>query len=91
MPPLTGNANIYLKVKADETGVEFVETTSMADQSLNTTDDVEFSSITAGVIKTTGVIPTGTLATPPSGLDIGDQWADTTDSATHPIVRIKIA
>jgi hypothetical protein len=30
----------------------------------------------------------GTLASPPSGLAIGERWADTTDSATHPIIRI---
>lgn len=31
---------------------------------------------------------TGTLAAPPAGLIIGEPWADTTDSATHPIYRI---
>ena len=31
---------------------------------------------------------TGTLIAPPAGLIIGEVWADTTDSATHPIYRI---
>lgn len=34
-------------------------------------------------------LPTGTLASPPSGLNSGDLWLDTTDSSSHPIVRCK--
>ena len=34
------------------------------------------------------VYPTGTLASPPSGLYPGDVWADTTTSTTHPILRL---
>lgn len=30
----------------------------------------------------------GTLASPPASLVVGERWADTTDSATHPIIRI---
>ncbi len=32
-------------------------------------------------------LKTGTLITPPSGLFIGEQWEDITDSANHPIIR----
>ena len=34
-------------------------------------------------------LPSGTLVTPPSGINQGDVWMDTTTSATHPILRIK--
>jgi len=61
------------------------------DQSLNTTDDVEFASINAGAVEISGALPTGTLASPPAGLVVGDYWTDTTDSATHPIIRQKIS
>lgn len=54
-------------------------------QSLNTTDNVEFASV-----KTNGILPTGTLVSPPSGLVSGDIWADTTDSTLHPILRVMI-
>jgi hypothetical protein len=60
------------------------------DQSLNTTDDVSFGSVQAGSFQTTGAMPTGTLASPPLGLLSGDVWADTTDSATHPILRVML-
>jgi hypothetical protein len=65
------------------------------DQSLNTTDSVVFTDVTANSVNTdvlsvSGTIPSGTLAIPPTGLLSGDMWADTTDSATHPIVRIKL-
>lgn len=55
------------------------------DQSLNTTDDVKFASIEVG-----GDIPKGTLSSPPAGLLKGDVWADTTDSAAHPVLRVKV-
>lgn len=41
----------------------------------------------AGVLKCTGG-KTGTLIAPPANLIIGEVWADTTDSAVHPIYRI---
>lgn len=53
------------------------------DQSLNTTDDVKFASLEVG-----GEMPKGTLSSPPAGLLKGDVWADTTDSAAHPILRV---
>lgn len=37
-----------------------------------------------------GTIPTGTLASPPPGLTIGQGWLDTTDSADHPIMRVAL-
>jgi hypothetical protein len=64
------------------------------DQSLNTTNSVQFASVTTQSVNTdtlhvAGTIPTGTLANPPAGLLSGDMWADITDSTTHPIVRVK--
>nr|WP_208002129.1 hypothetical protein [Macrococcus goetzii] len=63
------------------------------DQSLNQSDNVIFNKVTAKVIEADSIIspatlPKGTLASPPSGLVSGDMWADTTDSATHPILRV---
>lgn len=58
------------------------------DQSLNTTDSVKFASIKADSIEVGGELKTGTLATPPTGLVKGDMWLDTTDSATHPVLRV---
>lgn len=58
------------------------------DQSLNTTDNVRFASIKADFIEVGGELKTGTLATPPTGLVKGDMWLDTTDSSTHPILRV---
>lgn len=58
------------------------------DQSLNTADNVKFASIESPIISTTGTLPTGTLSSPPSNLTKGDIWADTTDSSTHPILRV---
>lgn len=58
---------------------------SSFNQSLNTTDSPTFEEVI-----TTGVLPTGTLANPPAGLVTGDTWADTTDSTTHPILRVKL-
>ena len=60
------------------------------DQSLNTTDSVRFANIQTDALEVTGDIKVGTLANPPSGLLSGDMWADTTDSATHPIVRVEL-
>lgn len=34
-------------------------------------------------------LPSGTLVSPPSGLNIGDIWEDTTTSAQYPIIRIR--
>ena len=40
-----------------------------------------------GRLKIQGV-PTGTLESPPTGMTSGDIWLDTTDSTTHPALRI---
>lgn len=58
------------------------------DQSLNTTDNVRFASIKADSIEVGGELKTGTIETPPTGLVKGDMWLDTTDSNTHPILRV---
>lgn len=60
------------------------------DQQLNTFNDVEFNSVKTNALDVSGTIPTGTLSNPPSGLLSGDMWADTTDSTTHPIVRVML-
>jgi len=60
------------------------------DQDLNTFDDVSFNSVQAGALQVSGSLPTGTIASPPS-VDIGDNWLDTTDSASNPIMRQRIA
>lgn len=60
------------------------------DQKLNTFNNVEFNSVKTNALDVSGTIPTGTLSNPPSGLLSGDMWADTTDSATHPIVRVML-
>ena len=57
------------------------------DQSLNTTDSVKFASIKTDALDVSGTMPSGTLAQPPK-VSKGDMWLDTTDSSTHPIVRV---
>ncbi|PAK69917.1 BppU family phage baseplate upper protein [Staphylococcus haemolyticus] len=57
------------------------------DQSLNTTDSVKFASIKTDALDVSGTMPSGTLTQPPK-VSKGDMWLDTTDSATHPIVRV---
>lgn len=69
-----GIGNATISVIAD--GAGNTESTISAD--LNTI---------SGVQRHTGG-KTGTLAAPPANLIIGEVWADTTDSAVHPIYRI---
>lgn len=59
-------------------------------QSLNTYDSVQFDAVTAHAFVADGMIPLGTLANPPEGLQAGDTWADTTDSTAHPVLRVKL-
>lgn len=58
-------------------------------QSLNTTDNVQFASIKTDALDVSGTMPSGTLSEPPK-VNKGDMWLDTTDSATHPIVRVML-
>jgi hypothetical protein len=37
----------------------------------------------------TATIPSGTLISPPGGLNVGDLWVDTTTSSQYPIVRMR--
>lgn len=60
------------------------------DQTLNTTDNVTFASIKTDALEVTGELQTGTLASPPSNVAKGDMWLDTTDSTTHPIMRVML-
>ena len=65
------------------------------DQTLNSYDNVSFNSLSTGSVNSdalyvSGNIPSGTLSSPPTGLQTGDMWADTTDSVAHPLVRIKL-
>jgi hypothetical protein len=46
------------------------------------------NAILNGELNLTG-LPTGTLASPPANLNIGDVWQDTTTSSTYPILRIR--
>ncbi|MDU0439429.1 hypothetical protein [Staphylococcus haemolyticus] len=59
------------------------------DQSLNTTDSVKFASIKTDALDVSGTMLSGTLASPPS-VAKGDMWLDTTDSSSHPIVRVML-
>lgn len=61
-----------------------VSVNGVGDSQCNITGDLIHA---AGVLKCTGG-KTGTLAAPPADLIIGEVWADTTDSAVHPIYRI---
>lgn len=58
-------------------------------QSLNTTDSVQFASIKTDALDVTGTMPSGTLSAPPA-VNKGDMWLDTTDSAAHPVVRVML-
>lgn len=58
-------------------------------QSLNTTDNVQFASIKTDALDVSGTMPSGTLSEPPN-VNKGDMWLDTTDSTTHPIVRVML-
>lgn len=58
-------------------------------QSLNTTDSVQFASIKTDALDVSGTMPSGTLSEPPA-VNKGDMWIDTTDSAAHPIVRVML-
>lgn len=91
----------FVQVKPNEENVvgEWFKDTSLLDssggsggtaydQSLNTTDNVRFASIKADSIEVGGELKTGTIETPPTGLVKGDMWLDTTDSNTHPILRV---
>lgn len=60
------------------------------DQTLNTTDNVTFASIKTDALEVSGELQTGTLASPPSNVAKGDMWLDTTDSTTHPIMRVML-
>lgn len=63
------------------------------DQKLNTTNDVNFNTVNTNSLNTKALyidnqFPTGTLSSPPTGLKSGELWLDTTDSSTHPILRV---
>lgn len=74
----------------DEPENPFPDDFEVYDQSLNTFDSVTFASLSTDVFEVGGELPAGTLASPPAGLLSGDMWADTTDSATHPVLRVKL-
>ncbi len=57
------------------------------DQSLNTTDNVEFAGITTGGLKMN--LPTGN-GTEPAGLSIGDMWIDWNGSTTSGTLKVKM-
>ena len=89
----TETAEPYYVIPPSEVYLKEEDVTPVAeayDQQLNTFDNVGFASVKTDALEVSGDIPTGTLASPPSGLLSGDVWADTTDSATHPIVRVML-
>jgi len=47
------------------------------------------SSITKVTVPSVANLPSGTLAAPPAGLNVGDVWLDTTASAQYPALRIR--
>jgi len=82
----TDFSGAYVSVAKNANG-QVIETASVL------ADGTSQKTITADTIKLTGVqqhngYKSGTLASPPAGMVIGEVWADTTDSATHPIYRI---
>lgn len=86
----TVNDEPYFIIRQDKIGAVATGGGGTAyDQSLNTTDSVKFASIKTDALDVSGTMPSGTLAQPPK-VNKGDMWLDTTDSATHPIVRVML-
>lgn len=81
LPSLRLNSEITIEANA----IAGLDGVQGYDQDLNTNSDVSFNSVS-----TNGQLPTGTLTNPPVGLVSGDVWADTTDSAEFPILRVKL-
>lgn len=69
-------------------GVGVVSDIITLDGAGNTTRGITVDTLTINATQQHSGYKTGTLASPPSGMIIGEVWADTTDSATHPIYRI---
>ena len=61
---------------------------NLGSHNLTTTGTLGAGATTVTSLNAT-TLPTGTLITPPSGLNIGDVWMDTTTSAQYPILRIR--
>lgn len=80
----------YFIIRPEKVGsVENGKGGTAYDQSLNTTDRVQFASIKTDALDVSGTMPSGTLTSPPT-VAKGDMWLDTTDSTTHPIVRVML-
>lgn len=86
-------------VNADGQLIQENPTTIIQEQTLPSLVNVDFTINVKETVKTLvensgqspfEALPTGTLAVPPSGLTTGSIWLDTTDSATYPILRIKV-
>ncbi|UXR34520.1 hypothetical protein MUA31_09015 [Staphylococcus simulans] len=79
----------YFIIRPEKVGSVATGGGTAYNQSLNTTDNVQFASIKTDALDVTGTMPSGTLASPPA-VNKGDMWLDTTDSATHLIVRVML-
>lgn len=56
------------------------------DQALNTFDNVEFAGLTITALSLE--LPEGS-GTPPSGVEVGDAWLDTSESASNPPIKVR--
>lgn len=94
-------SNFVIKTNGQETfNFRSVETRFKSDNILGWTSGTVYASIDTSMSRTAeGIVgfnvsidlsnaKSGTLASPPAGLVVGEVWSDTTDSATHPIARI---
>ncbi|MDQ7229935.1 hypothetical protein [Staphylococcus haemolyticus] len=79
----------YFIIRSEKVGSMTSGVGTAYNQSLNTTDSVQFASIKTDALDVSGTMPSGTLASPPT-VAKGDMWLDTTDSSTHPIVRVML-
>lgn len=92
----TMDDNPYLVIRPSKIGTVATGTgggVEAYDQKLNTTNDVNFNTVSTNSLNTKSLyidssFPTGTKTSPPDNLKSGDLWLDTTDSSTHPIVRV---
>lgn len=79
----------YFIIRQDKVGTVATGGGTAYNQSLNTTDNVQFASIKTDALDVSGTMPSGTLSEPPN-VNKGDMWLDTTDSSSYPIVRVML-
>lgn len=79
----------YFIIRPEKVGSVATGGGTAYNQSLNTTDSVQFASIKTDALDVSGTMPSGTISSPPT-VAKGDMWLDTTDSAAHPVVRVML-